>query len=175
MEIRVNLLSWLCTMFVLQLRNKDCTWCYKGRFPTLHFSKTGFLCKFKKLLLLKRIKVQHKFLTAEDWKYLKIVNSFCCFEHWLFLSINSLLLGHSMKKDKLFSHSVISRLCNPMDYSIPGFPLPSLSPSLLKLIHWVRTPSNISFSLVPFSSCLQSFPALGSYSNWLICHIQFLY
>ena len=56
-------------------------------------------------------------------------------------------------------------LCDPMDSSTPGFPCPSPIP---------RTCSNsrpssrwwhptISPSVVPFSSCLQSFPASGSF------------
>ena len=39
-------------------------------------------------------------------------------------------------------------LCNPMDCSMPGFP-----------VHH----QPISSSVVPFSSCLQSFPASGSF------------
>ena len=56
-------------------------------------------------------------------------------------------------------------LCNPMNYSMPWFLCSSLSP-------WVCTDScpssqwyhtTISSSVVPFSSCLQSFPAWGSF------------
>ena len=53
--------------------------------------------------------------------------------------------------------------CNPMDRSTPGFPITS-SRSLLKLMYIKSVrPSTISSSVIPFSSCLQSFPASGSF------------
>jgi len=53
--------------------------------------------------------------------------------------------------------------CNPTDRSTSGFPITN-SRILLKLtyIKSVR-PSTISSSVIPFSSCLQSFPASGSF------------
>ena len=55
-------------------------------------------------------------------------------------------------------------LSSPMDCSTPGFPVlhcfPVCSHSY-PLIWWCRL--IISSSVVPFSSCLQSFPALGSF------------
>ena len=80
-------------------------------------------------------------------------------------------------------------LCDPMDCSTPG--LPVLSPALRTCSN--SCPSslwghpNISSSIVPFSSCLQSFPASGSfpmnqfssggqcilyYTKWQLCHIS---
>ena len=54
-------------------------------------------------------------------------------------------------------------LCDPMDYRTPGFPVHH---QLLELtqthVHQVSDPI-ISSSVVPFSSCLQSFPASGSF------------
>ena len=52
-----------------------------------------------------------------------------------------------------------------MDYSMPGFPLHHQIPELTQTnIHWVGdAPPNFSSSVVPFSSCLQSFPASGSF------------
>ena len=59
-----------------------------------------------------------------------------------------------------FSHSVMSNSFD-MDCSMLGFPVHH---QLLELtqthVHWV---SDASFSAVPFSSCLQSFPASGSF------------
>ena len=53
-------------------------------------------------------------------------------------------------------------LCDPLDCSSPGFPVQH---QLLELtqthVHWVG--DAISSSVVPFSSCLQSFPASGSF------------
>ena len=52
-----------------------------------------------------------------------------------------------------------------MDYSPPGFPFPSLSPGVCSnsspLTWWCH--STISTSVTSFSSCLQSFPASGSF------------
>ena len=60
------------------------------------------------------------------------------------------------------------RLCNPMYYSTPGF---IVLHHLLKLaqthVHWVSDAIKLS-SVIPFSFCLQSFPASGSFlTSWL--------
>ena len=55
-------------------------------------------------------------------------------------------------------------LCNPMDCSTPGFPCPSLSPGACSNscpLSWWCQPT-ISSSVI-LSSCLQSFPASGSF------------
>ena len=55
-------------------------------------------------------------------------------------------------------------LCDSMDCSMPGFPVHHQLPELLKLISIkLLMPSTISSSVVPFSSCPQSFPASGSF------------
>ena len=62
-------------------------------------------------------------------------------------------------------------LCYPMDCSTPGFPDLTISCSLLKLMsmsQWCHP--TISSSVVPFSSCLQSFPA-SAFSNRSALHI----
>ena len=55
-------------------------------------------------------------------------------------------------------------LCDTMDYNTPHFPVLHQLPKLaqLKFITW-WCHSTISSSVVPFSSCLQSFPATGSF------------
>ena len=56
-------------------------------------------------------------------------------------------------------------LFNPMDCSTPGFPYPSPSPRACSSScpsSWWCHPT-ISSSVVPFPSCLQSFPASGSF------------
>ena len=55
-------------------------------------------------------------------------------------------------------------LCNPMDYSIPGFPVLHclLEFAQTYVLSWWYHP-NISSSVIPFSSCLQFFPASGSF------------
>ena len=61
-----------------------------------------------------------------------------------------------------FSHSVV---CDSMDCSTPGFPVYHQLTKLLKLIcpssQWCHL--IISSSVIPFSSCPQSFPASGSF------------
>ena len=56
-------------------------------------------------------------------------------------------------------------LCDPMDCNMPDFPCPSLSPGVCSnscpLSRWCHP--TISSSVIPFSSCLQSFPASGSF------------
>ena len=55
-------------------------------------------------------------------------------------------------------------LCNPMDSSTPGFPVLHISQSLLKLMSVeLMMPSNHLILCCPFSSCLHSFPTLGSF------------
>ena len=53
-------------------------------------------------------------------------------------------------------------LCDPMDCSTPGFPVYHHLLELTQIhVYWVS--DAISPSVVPFSSCLQSFPASGSF------------
>ena len=56
-------------------------------------------------------------------------------------------------------------LCNPVDCSTPGFPvhheLPNTCSNSCSSSRWCHP--TISSSVVPFSSCLQSFPASGSF------------
>ena len=56
-------------------------------------------------------------------------------------------------------------LCNPMNYSTPGFPVLHHLPEFAQThIHWVgEAIQPVSSSVVPFSSCPQSFPASGSF------------
>ena len=58
-------------------------------------------------------------------------------------------------------------LCDPKDCSIPGFSVLHRLSELAQIrIHWVG--DVISSSVVPFSSCLLSFPASGSFPmSWL--------
>ena len=61
-------------------------------------------------------------------------------------------------------------LCNPMDCSTPGFLSFTISWNLLKLMSIeLVMPSNYLASVIPFSSCLQYFPASGSFPvSWLL-------
>ena len=56
-------------------------------------------------------------------------------------------------------------LCDPMDYSTPGLPVHHQLPELTQThVHWVGDAIQPSHPVVSFSSCLQSFPASGSFS-----------
>ena len=68
-----------------------------------------------------------------------------------------------------FSCSVMS-LCYPMDCSMPGFPVRHQLPELAQThVHRVSDAIQPSRPVVPFSSCLQSFPASGSFPESVLC------
>jgi len=55
-------------------------------------------------------------------------------------------------------------LCNPMDWSTPGLPVsptPGVYSDSCPLSQWCHP--TISTSVIPFSSCLQSFPTSGPF------------
>ena len=64
-----------------------------------------------------------------------------------------------------FSRSVVSNsLCNPMNCSMPDFPVHHQLPELAQThVHWVSDASQMSHPVLPFSSCLLSLPVLGSF------------
>ena len=73
------------------------------------------------------------------------------------------LFSCSFMSDSLWPHSC----CNPMDCSTPGFPVLYHLPELAQThVHWVG--DAIWSSVTPFSSCLQSFPASGSFPMSLL-------
>ena len=58
------------------------------------------------------------------------------------------------------------RCCDPMDCSTPGLPVHhQLSEFTLIHVHWVGDAIQPSHPLLSFSSCLQSFPASGSFQK----------
>ena len=97
----------------------------------------------------------------------KAWNIFClalCRKH---LPISDLIVSDRAytKNSLLFSHSVMFTFVTPWTAGCQASLSITNSRSLLKLmsVEWVM-PSTISSSVVPFSSCLQSFPASGSFS-----------
>ena len=55
-------------------------------------------------------------------------------------------------------------LCDPMDCSMPGFPVHHHILELAQThVHRVGDAIQLSHPVIPFSSCLQSFPASGSF------------
>ena len=84
--------------------------------------------------------------------------------------------GISLKEKLLYRYKILPiqcssvvqscpTLCNPMNCSTPGFPCLSPTPGVYSdsclLSRWCHPTT--SSSVIPFSSCLQSFPASGSF------------
>ena len=74
-----------------------------------------------------------------------------------------------------FSHSVVSNSLQLHESQHSRPPCPSLSPGVVSnscLLSW-RCHPTISSCVVPFSSCLQSFPASGSFPmSWLLHQVS---
>ena len=76
----------------------------------------------------------------------------------------------------LFSSSAVSTLCETMYSNMPGFPVLHHLPELAQThARWVSDAIQPSHPIVPFSSCLQSFPASGSFLAWYIYLIYILF
>ena len=77
--------------------------------------------------------------------------------------------GDAVKRGDDSSVQLLSHvwLCDPMDCSTPGLLVHHQLPEFTQThLHWVVMPSInyvVSSSVIPFSSCLQSFPASGSF------------
>ena len=55
-------------------------------------------------------------------------------------------------------------LCDPMDCSTPGLPVPHYLPEIAQVhVHWIGGAIQPSHPVTLFSFCLQSFPAWGSF------------
>ena len=65
----------------------------------------------------------------------------------------------------IYSVQLCPAICNPMHCSTPGLPVHHQLPEFTQThVHWVGdTHATISSSVIPFSSCLQSFPPSGSF------------
>ena len=95
----------------------------------------------------------------------------------IFLKINFLLLSSSPGTTLMSTFALIIccsvtqsclTLCDPMDCSTPGFPALHHLPNSCPLSWWCHP--TISSSIIPFSFCLQSFPALGFSSELALCN-----
>ena len=85
-------------------------------------------------------------------KLLPLAGTYFCFRN----NIDSKWLGGCCC---LVTKSYLT-LCAPMGCSTPGFPVLHCLPELVQIhICWVGDHQTISFSVIPFSSCLQFFPA----------------
>ena len=85
-----------------------------------------------------------------------------CISVWTFICLSIFLSIWKSLLQFITCCSVVKlclTLCDPMDCSMPGFPV--LQYLLEFAYHWVG--DAISSSVAPFSSCLQSCPASGSF------------
>ena len=72
--------------------------------------------------------------------------------------------GYKIHQQNQFSSVAQSRqtLCDPMDCHTPVFPVHHQLTELVQTLSWWCHPT-VSFSIIPFSSCLQSFAESGSF------------
>ena len=105
------------------------------------------------------------FLFTDDWY------SFVFMYHSLFIHLSvheHLGYFHFLYRPQFGSVQLLSHVrlfVDPMNHSTPGLPVhhptPGVHPKPCPLSRWCHP--TISSSVVPFSSCPQSFPALGSF------------
>ena len=72
-----------------------------------------------------------------------------------------------------FSHSVVSSLHDPMNYSTPGLPVHHQLPKSTQThVHWVSVPSNHLILFRPFLLLPSIFPSIRAFSNESALHIR---
>ena len=83
-------------------------------------------------------------------------------------------MPYFLKMFVIQSLSHVQFLCNPMNFSMPGFPLlyshPRVCSSSYPLSWWCHP--TISSLVIHFSSCLKSFPAIRVFSSESALHIR---
>ena len=90
----------------------------------------------------------------------------------LLICFLTLKFYHTYKKLSVqFSHSVVYNSVTPWTTALPcSSPTPRAYSNSCPSCQWCHP--TISSCVIPFSSCLQSFPALGSFSNESALHIR---
>ena len=84
----------------------------------------------------------------------------------LFLSVNhfEFILVYGLRYQFSPVTQSCPTLCDPMDCSTPGIPVHHQLPDFTQAhVYWVGDAIQPSSSVIAFSSCLQSFPASGSF------------
>ena len=88
---------------------------------------------------------------------------------WSFIRVSSIFMWHGRIAtiiiwcDEVVRSQSCPTVFDPMDCSTPGLPVPHHLLEFAQVhLHWISVP-NILSSVVPFFSCLQSFPASGSF------------
>ena len=96
-----------------------------------------------------------------------IITVFMSISPFMSLSICFMYLGPSISQFSSVAQSCPT-LCDPMNRSTPGLPVHYQLPELTQThIHWVSDAIQPSHPVVSFSSCLQPFPASGSFLSQL--------
>ena len=130
----------------------------------------GWLGKLKKNRIRRTwCLVSPKVLSLSTWSadvniYILWTSQLCCYYQNMLIFFNALLIG------LFFSHSVVSDSLWPHGLQHARLPCPSLSPRAYSnprpLSQWCHP--TVSSSVIPFSSCPQSFPSSGSFPvSWL--------
>ena len=85
--------------------------------------------------------------------------------HFFILGSSRFLRNHQWQKNQFSSVAQLcSILCDPMNHSTPGLPVHHQLPESTQThVHCRWCHPTISSSVVPFSSCPQSFPTSGSF------------
>ena len=144
---------------------KNCTLDHKGaifenRSESSHISLSGFCNRKLTRVLLNR---SHKALSEVSApKYFGIFLEFqWSYKHALKPGFHD--FSNSSGQFSSVAQSCLT-LCDPMDCSMPGLPVHHQLPEFTDSwpLSWWCHPT-ISSSVIPFSSCLQSFPASGSF------------
>ena len=103
-----------------------------------------------------------KYLSFTPYKYPFLPHSFLCWEEWSFW-IQMREKDFPVQSLLLFSHSFMSDSLPPHGLQHARLPCPSPSPRACS-----NSSLSISSSVIPFSSCLQSFPSSASFPmSWL--------
>ena len=127
------------------------------------FTTWRFICRgctvliFEWFVLFSTVKIHSIFCMYQQF-FLPVAKQYSA-RHWSCSSFLFCSVAHSCPT-----------LCNPMDCSMPGFPvLHHLLELAQTYVHWVGNAIQPSLSsVVPFSSHLHSFPASGSFPmSWL--------
>ena len=96
----------------------------------------------------------------KEWLQLLTINMDGCQKH------NIVQRKQVMEESSSFSHCHVRLFVTPLTAAHQASLSFTISQSLLKLLSIESMmPSNLSASVIPFSSCLQSFPASGSFQT----------
>ena len=107
------------------------------------------------------------FYSSVEWFLSKMKPLVCMIAGWCFLKelLVKVLLEHAVSIQFSSVPQSCPTLCDPMNCSMPGFPVHHQLPELAQThVHRIcDSHLTISSFVIPFPSCLQSFSASGSF------------